>query len=394
MNITYACRQMVQVLHAEIRRLGPDGEIIEAYGNLPGEFDPFRRDQVFLQKVLNRKPKGIPDLFCEKGYIYYGLLGLENGEIFLAGPVRITTDNEGLCEYMIAQHHLQGDGSYKIPYCNLGTFSSGMLLLFHLLTGKEPDYRDFLEENREDTEIERKSGVSINGRVFHHQETETPHNPYDHELRKLEAIQNGNGKELEKCRNEIWVGEYGKVAEDPLRQAKNLAIIAIVLASRAAIRGGLLPELAFSMADGYILLTEEAKDIYSADAIAQRAEDDFSRQVAAKSQLGRNLLVEQTRDYIFKHLHSPIRVTDIAKKLGVHPNYLSTVFSREEGISIRQYTLREKIRQSENLLRYSQYSINEIAEYLDFSSQSHFASSFKKYLQMTPGEYREKFGQI
>ena len=168
MNITYACRQMVQVLHAEIRRLGPDGEIIEAYGNLPGEFDPFRRDQVFLQKVLNRKPKGIPDLFCEKGYIYYGLLGLENGEIFLAGPVRITTDNEGLCEYMIAQHHLQGDGSYKIPYCNLGTFSSGMLLLFHLLTGKEPDYRDFLEENREDTEIERKSGVSINGRVFHH----------------------------------------------------------------------------------------------------------------------------------------------------------------------------------------------------------------------------------
>lgn len=394
MNITYICRQMVLLLHGEIRRLGPDGEFREVYGNLPADFDPFRRDENFLREVLSREPKAVPDLFSERDFIYYGILRLENGEILLAGPVRVSEDGADLAQYMQAQHHLRGDGSYKLPYCDLRSFSNGLLLLFHLLTGKEVEYSGLLEETSVGVGIEKQSGAAINGRVFHHQETETPHNPYDHEMRKLEAIQNGDKEELERCRNEIWVGEYGRVAEDPLRQAKNLAVIAIVLASRAAIRGGLLPELAFSMADGYILLMESASDIHRVDAVAQQAENDFAREVAAAGpESGRNLLTVRAKDYIFKHLHGELRVSEIADVLGVHPNYLSTVFSREEGISIRQYICRERIRQSKNMLRYSRYSISEIAGYLSFSSQSHFSSCFRKLTSMTPGEYRAKFGQ-
>lgn len=395
MNIEYACRQMVLILHTELRRVEPQGKITAVYGNLPEDCDPFRRDEDFLRQALSRKPKAVPDLFCERDFIYYGILRLENGEILLAGPVRICEEGNGLRRYMAAQHHLREDGSYKLPYCSLRSFSNGLLLLFHLLTGKEAQYGDLLEESGNGAELEKQSGISVSGRVFHHQETETPHNPYDHEMRKLEAIQNGDMDGLEKCRNEIWVGEYGRVAEDPLRQAKNLAVIAIVLASRAAIRGGVLPELAFSMADGYILLMESAGDIHRVDAVARRAENDFAREAArAGAESAKNLLTLRAKDYIFKHLHSEIRISEMARVLEVHPNYLSTVFSREEGISIRQYICRERIRQSQNLLRYSRYSINEIAGYLAFSSQSHFSSCFKKLTRMTPGEYRSKFGQV
>ena len=128
--------------------------------------------------------------------------------------------------------------------------------------------------------------------------------------------------------------------------------------------------------------------------MALLSENDFAREVAAAGpESGRNLLTVRAKDYIFKHLHGELRVSEIADVLGVHPNYLSTVFSREEGISIRQYICRERIRQSKNLLRYSRYSISEISGYLSFSSQSHFSSCFRKLTSMTPGEYRAKFGQ-
>ena len=148
MNITYICRQMVLLLHGEIRRLGPDGEFREVYGNLPADFDPFRRDENFLREVLSREPKAVPDLFSERDFIYYGILRLENGEILLAGPVRVSEDGADLAQYMQAQHHLCGDGSYKLPYCDLRSFSNGLLLLFHLLTGKEVEYSGLLEETR------------------------------------------------------------------------------------------------------------------------------------------------------------------------------------------------------------------------------------------------------
>ena len=48
--------------------------------------------------------------------------------------------------------------------------------------------------------------------------------------------------------------------------------------------------------------------------------------------------------------------------------------------SLRLNTVKEEepLQQAENLLKYSGYQINEIANYLSFSSQSHFAECFKK----------------
>ena len=54
---------------------------------------------------------------------------------------------------------------------------------------------------------------------------------------------------LRRCQKEKYEGRLGRVADEDLRNDKNIAIIVITLASRAAIRGGISPELAFTMAD-------------------------------------------------------------------------------------------------------------------------------------------------
>ena len=85
--------------------------------------------------------------------------------------------------------------------------------------------------------------------------------------------------------------------------------------------------------------------------------------------------------------------SELAGELGVHPNYLSALFHRTEGMTVQQYIRRQKIQQAENLLKYSGYQMNEIASYLSFSSQSHLSSCFKKATGMTPGQYRNQCGR-
>ena len=50
----------------------------------------------------------------------------------------------------------------------------------------------------------------------------------------------------------------------------------------------------------------------------------------------------------------------------------------------------EKTEEAKRLLRYSDKSQAAISSYLGFSSQGHFARTFKKYAGMTPNEYRER----
>lgn len=83
-------------------------------------------------------------------------------------------------------------------------------------------------------------------------------------------------------------------------------------------------------------------------------------------------------------------VRDIAKYIGVSPNYLSEQFSQFEGVTLKQYIIDEKIKSSEYLLKYTDYSLQEISSYCAFSSQSRFSVYFQRKNGITPARYRKK----
>ena len=389
MNETYHYQSIAAMLHTQIIKLSFDGTVLEVYGEDAKAEDALEMGTELYAKVLEHKTTFIPDFFYEEDR-YYALIFLNNGEKILVGPMNGSLEPSSYTgqQYQFKKNRF----SYRMSEYGKKDFIQGVLLLFYLLTGKELSYDDYCEKTVLNDNVWNQANHEISKVVFHHQETEIPHNPYEHEARKLDCVRAGDFDLLKKCQNEAWFGEYGRVAKEPLRQAKNLAIITIVLASRAAIKGGLLPELGFSMADGYILTVEESNNVSQINAIAQRAEISFAQAVKElRDKKQKNPLVEQAKDYIFKHLHREIRVGEIADMLGIHRNYLSTLFHQEEGVSIQHYVCRQRIAQAENLLKYSHYKINEIANYLSFSSQSHFSYCFKRETQMTPREYRERF---
>ena len=96
-------------------------------------------------------------------------------------------------------------------------------------------------------------------------------------------------------------------------------------------------------------------------------------------------------DYIYSHIKERITVAMLAEYTGLSESYLSRVFKQNLGISISDYIREKKIEKATHLLRYSDKSIIDIANYLSFSSQSHFIQTFENFTGMTPKKYRNKY---
>ena len=394
MTFKYLCDQIVRILNCDICWICRDGSLKEGLPEGVGFMNPAYWDAEFRNMILSRERKDYPDIIHEKECIFYAVLSLGD-EKLLIGPVCITKPTNELNSYIVQKHHLDEHIGFKLAYCDMKKFGSGVLLVNNFLTGKEMSLDELWESN----EIEEKDilgiSASVSDVIFQRQESGIPHNPYDQEKREMDSIRQGNVELLKQSLAETYRGEVGKLSRNQLRQAKNIAICVITLASRAAIEGGMLPEPAFSMVDGYILKIEEMTNSAKIDAMMRRAEYEFAEEVEKlQKKETKNELIEKTKNYIFQSLHDEIAISDIARFIGVNASYLSNLFRKVEGITIQKYILREKIHLAENMLKYSTYDAKEIAAYLSFCSQSYFGKVFKEQTGMTPVQYRKRFGKF
>ena len=183
----------------------------------------------------------------------------------------------------------------------------------------------------------------------------------------------------------------GVLAEEQLRQRKNTFIVSATLVSRAAIRGGMDVDEAFSHSDSYIRQCELLSSPWDIMNLQYRMILDYTQRVE-RLHLGKHpsKLTVDVANYIQKHLSEPITVDQIAGHLFLSRPYLSRKFKEGTGESLTDFILKEKTEEAKRLLRYSDKPVTAIGSYLGFSSASHFSRVFKSYVGSTPTEYREK----
>lgn len=375
-------KSLIQITHGEIRLIDKERDI-RRVGQTKEEEDPFFTDEIFFNDVLERRPEASIDIFWEDD-VYYARVrrkGIQGW--ILAGPVQTVVGAAPALK--IAQKHKIEAASYRLPYCELKTFLEAMKLLLYEETGEKVCFSQLYTKQQSETEqqkfFEKKRWMEKGGHL---------HNPYQHEQKKLGSIRAGNLKQLEECQNEVWPGEIGKLADNPLRQEKNLSIVVIAIACRAAIDGGVAPQKAFSMSDVFISNIERMTQVLPIQAAVVEYEREFARAVEqVKHDSEHNRYVERAKEYVAEHIDESIRVVQIGEALGINENYLTGLFHKYEGITLQHYIRKEKVRQAKELLLYSSYSCSEIAALLCFSTQSHFSSAFKREVGMTPAKYRE-----
>ena len=78
----------------------------------------------------------------------------------------------------------------------------------------------------------------------------------------------------------------------------------------------------------------------------------------------------------------------ISQKLNYDYTYLSNIFSEENGITIQQFIIINKIEKVKELLMYNEMSLTEIAWQLHYSSVAHLSNQFKKVTGTSPSYFK------
>jgi AraC-like DNA-binding protein len=85
-------------------------------------------------------------------------------------------------------------------------------------------------------------------------------------------------------------------------------------------------------------------------------------------------------------------IGDVAKQLGYGKSRLYSLFSREVGMAPNDYRQRIRIKRCCEKLVQTDESITAIGIESGFGSSQYFSRVFKKYVGVTPTDYRRLFG--
>ena len=79
----------------------------------------------------------------------------------------------------------------------------------------------------------------------------------------------------------------------------------------------------------------------------------------------------------------------ISEKVDKSYQYISSLFSSHEGVTLETYIINQKIEKVKELLIYNELSLTEISYRLGYSSVQHLSSQFKKITGLTPSEFKQ-----
>jgi AraC-like DNA-binding protein len=92
-------------------------------------------------------------------------------------------------------------------------------------------------------------------------------------------------------------------------------------------------------------------------------------------------------------LDANLSLYDLSQKLGIHKNYLSRIINEYKGMNFYNYVNEFRMETAKKLLldpNFNSYSIEGIAKNSGFKSRSVFYPVFKKFIGLTPSEFRKK----
>lgn len=222
------------------------------------------------------------------------------------------------------------------------------------------------------------------------------HNTYYFESEIFSFISSGNTNGLKRFLAEIkFSGNTGVLSADVLRNAKNLCIAAITLASRAAMSGGANIEQAYALSDRYINEIENQDKVMAVYYLQSLSMFEFTELVASEKRKGvTGRFAVDVHGYILENIDQKLTTEGIAESFGMNRTSLCKKFKAETGKSLATFITEVKMDEAKRLLSSSNDTLASIADSLSFSSQSHFQNCFKKNTGMTPGEYRRRYSGV
>lgn len=209
-----------------------------------------------------------------------------------------------------------------------------------------------------------------------------------------DAIASGNADAINdlsesnyKYTSEVF--ESSKTYSDAMYQMYYDAVCAASEMCLVSIQNGLPDMVAYDIRDKYMIEFDHAvslPDLY--DLIHGMAHEFATRVHYTRTGGVHSPRLSRMMAYIEEHLRDEFSLQDVADSVELSRTYASAVFSKELGMTMSEFILNERINEAKFLLSKESLQISDIAEQLQFCSQSYFTKCFTRVTGKTPNEYR------
>jgi AraC family transcriptional regulator, arabinose operon regulatory protein len=98
-------------------------------------------------------------------------------------------------------------------------------------------------------------------------------------------------------------------------------------------------------------------------------------------------------EYLMQHWFEPLRLEPLCRHVGLSQSRLLHLFQKETGTTPRLFAECERFRRAQNLLRYTDKPIKEIAAMLGYKYTPHFARRFRRCAGLAPLQFRRRQGR-
>ena len=98
--------------------------------------------------------------------------------------------------------------------------------------------------------------------------------------------------------------------------------------------------------------------------------------------------VDQAILLIGQKYNSDLSVEGLAAEIGIDRSYLSTIFKRQTGLTVKDYLTSFRISRSQEILFTTDCPVTQVARMSGYNSVSYFSKAFKRQMGMSPNQYR------
>ena len=106
-----------------------------------------------------------------------------------------------------------------------------------------------------------------------------------------------------------------------------------------------------------------------------------------------NSAVKKAMLYIQENYSRDISLDDVSSQVNISPYYFSKIFKEETGENFIEYLTRVRIDKAKELLVDENVSVKEAGIQSGYSDPNYFSRIFKKQMDMTPSEYKARYGK-
>jgi len=110
----------------------------------------------------------------------------------------------------------------------------------------------------------------------------------------------------------------------------------------------------------------------------------FTKQIHTLHMNKNRDIAQQVKSLIHEHYAEDIGLDWLSGKTFFSPCYISSVFSKQFGVTFKDYLIRVRIDEAKRLLLSGKYRIYEVSRMVGYSDQRYFSQLFKRYTGFTP----------